>query len=139
MEENENPEIGRFFPKGDSSEPREPFIHEEAFQPKYEPEKPHLKSLHIPKAPIKKGELKSFLIELRPIVKEIQAMSRKDQHLLVNHLQNVKKDLHESDFSKEVCDLFEKMVGHFNELLTHSQPADQEAVLEKLSELEKTL
>lgn len=139
MDQSQDPEMGRFFPKGDPNEPMEPLIPEEEFRPKYEPETPRLKSLHIPKAPIKKGVLKAFLIELRPVIKEIQAMSRKEQHLLGRYLQDVKKALYESDFPKKVCDLFEKMASHFNDLLTHSEPADQEAVLEKLSELEATL
>ena len=135
-QEEEEPEMGRFEHKGEPGEPLEPFLPDEMPKPSHEAEVPSLKALHVPRAPLTKKALKSFLIELRPLIKEIQAMSRQDQHLVGKHLQDVKDAMHASDFSDDAMQLFEKLANHFNELLTHSRPVDQEAVLEKISELE---
>lgn len=147
MDENEDPipnpeqepEMGRFIPKGEGDLPRDPFPVDELFDPDYEPEYPSLKALHVPSAPIEKKKLKSFLIELEPIIREIQSLSRKDQHLLGRYLQDVKNNLHASNYPSNLVRIFEKMVDHFNDLLRHSQPVDKTAALEKLTELEKAL
>jgi len=137
--DQEEPDIGRFQPKGDPNEPREPFLPDEMLEPSYEAEVPSLKALHVPKAPVTKEGLKNFLIELKPIVEDIEEMSRKDQHLLAKHLQDVKNGVHASGLSDTVTRTFEKLVDHFYGLLVHSQPVDKQMVLENISELENSL
>lgn len=138
--QEEQPEIGRFKPKGDSSkEPREPFFPDEMLEPGHKPEPPSLKGLHVPKAPLTKEKLSAFLIELKPMAEGIQAMSREDQHLIGAHLQEVKNLMHSADFSDKNVAIFEKIVDHFNELLIHSRPVDQNAVLSAIELLETKL
>ena len=128
--QEEQPEIGRFKPKGDNpKEPREPFYPDEMLGPEEIAESPSLKNLHPPKGELSKEKLSVFLVELKPIVSGIQEMSRSDQHHVAEVLSAVKNQIHASGLSDEVIHLFEKVVDHFNELLIHSRPVDQDAVL----------
>lgn len=129
----EEPEMGRFEPKGDPNQPREPFLPDEF------PETPSIEQLHVPKPPLDIEKLRQFLLELEPIVGEIEQMKRAGQHAVAAHLQEVKNLIHAGDFSGEVARTFEKIVDHFNDLLTRSTPVDREAVLAKIKELETKL
>jgi len=131
-------EFERYEPKGDfpPKEPHEPFFPDEMLEPSHEAESPSLAGLHVPQVPITKEKLATFLIELEPIVEGIQQISRKDQHLVATRLQEVKNTLHTQDFSEEIVHLFEKITDHFNDLLTHSTPLDQKAVLSDISQLQ---
>lgn len=120
-------------------EPHEPFLPDEMLEPSYTPEAPELKNLHLPKSPITKERLKAFLIEFKPLVDHIQEMSRKDQHLLDSHLQQIKNQLHSSDLGDEISHLFEKVAMHFSNLLRHSAPIDQDAVIKDIDKLESKL
>ncbi len=140
MDQEEEPEMGRFDPKGEPpGEPVEPFLPDEMLEPGLEPEVPSIKSLHVPSAPVTKEVLKNFLIELKPFIHEIHAMSRQDQHLVGKYLQDVKNAMKVKDFSEDVVDLFDQVVNHFNELLTHSRPIDQDETLKTISVLESKL
>ncbi|MDN3507026.1 MAG: hypothetical protein P0S96_07350 [Simkaniaceae bacterium] len=133
MSQEEDPEMGRFHPKGDPSEPREPFLPDEMLG------KPHavpsIESMHVPASPLREQALKSFLIELKPIVENVMAVSRDDQHKVGGYLQQVKESLHKSDLSDECKQVFDKLFDHFGRLLTHSEPIDQKEALEKIREL----
>ena len=138
--QEEQPEFGRFKPKGDiPKEPREPFFPDEMLEPSYKPESPTMKGLHFPKAPLTKKKLMTFLIEFKPIASAIQELSRNDQHLLAMQLQDIKNLLHAGDFQAEIVKTFEKIADHFNELLVHSRPVDQEAVSNAITQLEAFL
>ncbi len=45
--------------------------------------------------------------------------------------------LYSKDFPKETTRTFEKIIGHYNDLLMNSHPQDQEAALENTTELLK--
>lgn len=132
-------EFERYEHQGDfpPKEPREPF--EEMLNLSHEPQAPLLKGLHIPKEPLTKEGLKTFLIELKPIVREIMQMSRRDQHLAGQKIQDVKNLIHASDLSKEILPAYEKIAEHFSDLLTHSTPLDQEAAIAKIESLQLKL
>jgi hypothetical protein len=134
----EDPDVGRFEPKGDHyGEPREPFLPDEMLEK--EDSAPLLQSIHVPKAPLSKGALKAFLVEIKPVVEKIQAMKREDQHKVGQYLQQVKESLHRGDLAKECGADFDKLVDHYASLLTHSEPEDQEKALEKIRELQAKL
>jgi len=137
MSQEDQPEMGRFHPKGDPNEPREPFLPDEMLEKARGV--PSIESMHVPGAPIKEQELKSFLVELKPVVESIQAVSRDDQHKVVGFLQQVKENLHKSDLPEECKLVFDKLVDHFGRLLTHSEPIDQKKALEKIRELNSLL
>lgn len=131
--DQEESEIGRFKPKGNPNEPREPFIpHEE---PKID--QPSISSLKLPESPLDGKKLKAFLIQLEPIIENIQEISRDDQHMLASYLHQIKDQLHASDLKEEVIRIFDELVVHYNDLLTHSSPEDQKKALEKIRELLK--
>jgi len=135
QEEFERYERQGQFPR---KEPREP-LSEESFEMSSEDISPNLRGLHVPKAPLTKGKLKTFLIELKPEVETLLQMSRKDQHILATYLQEVKNLIHSSDLPKEMAVIFEKIVDHFNTFLIHSMPFDQMSVLQRIKELDKAL
>jgi len=131
--DQEEPDIGRFDPKGNPNEPREPFIPHET--PKID--NPSVSGLQLPQAPLDGKKLKAFLTQLEPIIEHIQEMSRDDQHLVGTYLQGIKDDLHAGDFPDESVRTFEQIVDHYNDLLTNSRPQDQQAALESIRELLK--
>ena len=128
MSAEEKDEMGRFYPKGDPNKPREPFLPHES--PKIN--KPSIESLHIPNPPLDKQKLKTFLIELQPIVEHSQTLSRDDRHLAAKALQEVKEGLHEGSFSEEIVREFEKITVCYHNLLVHSTPEDKEEVVESI-------
>ena len=134
-------EFERYEPKGEfpPKHPHEPFANDEMLEPSAQKAPSSLKSLHLPKAPITKEKLSNFLIELQPIIEEIQSMTRKYQHILSNYLQNIKNILHSENFSDEALRLFEQITDHFNDLLTHSAPVDQTGVLAAIKDLKAIL
>ncbi len=131
--DQEEPEIGRFKPRGNPNEPREPFIPHE--DPKIE--NPSASSLKVPQSPLDGKKLKAFLLQLEPIIDQIQEISRDDQHLVATYLHKTKEELHKGNFSEEVTRTFDQLVNHYNDLLTHSRPEDQKQALAKLKELLK--
>lgn len=131
--DQEEPDIGRFKPKGNPNEPREPFIPHEI--PKTE--HPSLSSLKLPESPLDGKKFKAFLIQLEPIIEHIQEMSRDDQHKLATYLHKIKDELHVIDLKEEITRIFNEVVVHYNDLLTHSSPEDQKQALKKLRELLK--
>lgn len=134
--DQEEPEIGRFQPKGDPNEPREPFFPDEMMQPSHKGDAPSVKELHLPKEPLTKETLSTFLIELKPIAENLQELSREDQHLVATSLQEVKNLMHASEFSQEMKRGFEKIVDHFNELLVLSRPIDQDDLIAAIEALQ---
>lgn len=139
MEDDTHPEMGRFQPRGNPNEPREPFLDNDQLEEKFAKEPPSVHSLHIPQAPLSGKKLKMFLIEVRPCIEQIQSIKREEQHILAKHLQSVRKLVHESDLAKKITPHFDKLVDHYNELLTHSTPQDAEAVLEEIDQIEQQL
>ncbi len=135
----EESEMGRFKPKGGQNEPHEPFLPDGMSAPGHEPGAPLVAALHVPKAPITKENLSEFLIELRPIIESIEELSRTDQHLVGEKLQDVKNLLHAEKWEEEMTRLFEEIVDHFNQLLVQSRPIDQEAVLKQIQQLQVKL
>ncbi len=129
--DQEEPEMGRFEPKGNPNEPREPFYPHKV--PKSE--KPSLAGLHLPQGQLDSKKLKAVLMELPPIVEHVQELSREDQHVVGTYLQGIKEDLHSGDFNEELVRAFEKVVDHYNDLLMHSHPKDQDAALENIKQL----
>lgn len=94
-----------------------------------------IEGMHVPKDKITKQSLKVFLIELKPIIQEIQSISRTQQHQLGQYLDEVNKLLKESNISKDILTFFEKMTTHFHELLKHSAPKDQSETLFALQKI----
>lgn len=119
MQENEED----FLPK----EPIEPFM--ETPPPESKGGECHLKA---PPEPITKAKLTTFLAELEDLVDHIGDHSREQQHCLAQELQQVKNMIHNSDLPRELAEEFEKLTVHFNALLTHSAPLDQEAVIKQI-------
>lgn len=133
MSQEEDPEMGRFHPKGDPSEPREPFLPDEMLEKARGV--PSIESMHVPGTPLKEQDLKNFLVELKPLVENIMAVSRDDQHKVAGFLQQVKENLHKGELAKNCGETFDKLVDHFGRLLTHSEPIDQKEALERIREL----
>ncbi len=134
---DQDPEMGKW--DQNPSERREPCLPAEMLEPSGDTETPGLSGLHMPKKPITKEGLKGFMIELKPLIEDIQHLSRKDQHKIGSYLQEVKNDMHFGGFPEELMGAFEKVAVHFAGLLLHSAPLDQEAVLKDIESLESML
>lgn len=134
---DQEPEMGKW--NQNPPEPREPFLPDEMFESNQEGESPSLAGLHIPKKPLTQEGLKNFLIELKPLVEEIQHLSRQDQHKLGSYLQDIKKEMELGDFSEEIVMAVEKVAVHFSGLLLHSAPIDRKAVLKDIESAESML
>ncbi|NGX39552.1 MAG: hypothetical protein KR126chlam1_00882 [Chlamydiae bacterium] len=132
-------EFERSEPKGDfpPKEPVEPFFEGELFEPSRTPKAPSVKGLHVPKEGVTKEDLETFLIELKPIVADMDKLTREDQHLIASILQEVKNKMHASgDFSEEETHLFEHITAHFSELLTRGASLDKEKALNAIRTLQ---
>ena len=120
MQENQEED---FLPK----EPIDPFM--ETPSPESKGGECHLKA---PPEPLTKEKLVTFLAELEDLVVHIGDHSRQQRHCLAEELQQVKNMIHSSELPNELALEFEKLNVHFNALLTHSAPLDQEAVISQI-------
>lgn len=137
MDQNKH-EMGKW--DENPKEPREPLLPDEMlYSSGGEVETPRVEGLHMPKKPLTIDGLKSFLIELKPLVEHINFLRRNDQHKIISYLQEVRKEICLESFSNEQIFAFEKVTFHFSELLMHSNPFDVRAVLKDIEILEATL
>lgn len=133
----EKDEIGKMKPKKD--EPLEPFLPEEGIQAPWTQNPPLISNIHLPKPPLHHKKLQNFLLELKPLIQEINKMKMDEKNQVGVLLQEIKKHLDPKKFSKELIDLFEKACDQFNHFLVSGLPSDQEATLHTLSLLEDLL